>query len=598
MDSTLTRLARRAFALLAFAAAPALAANHELTVNPIAPGPLKVACSNIAQDASLVAAGASPSDYWEGRPTSDQPHYIDQILAQPATAFQFDVQVPDVRRLYVGHAGGAVHFVALVCYPTAKDNPDPDYTLPETGDTVPHMQQPGEAPRVLTIGQLSAYTGLEPLGPPLVPVPLPLIVYSHGLGGSPISSGYVQSMVQLAAQGFVVAGVFHGDPRFSKIRAEDLTQVINVLQNFDRMVEMTMIRPLSLKIMLDKLLADPGYSGAINPNAIGGFGASLGGMAMVGLAGGSFSTNLDGGSCDEPQHDPRIKAIFGYVPYGGQHFAPAFCAQQAGAKGVKVPYLAMSGTADTTAPIDVMQQAVNNFSSTRYLVELVDGQHELRPEDAGVLFTWMVTFYDAYLHVSTDPTAMARFIRMDQVAGGGRVNHMLADVHVPFANASGEATALEFYNTFLGHYFMAAGQDEIDGILSGAAGPGWQLTGQSFKVWPSMPSDTSFSAVAPVCRFYGVPAGGPNSHFFTASASECALVKKNGGWFYEGIGFYILPVDSSGQCPAGYLQVLRAYNKGAAKNDSNHRFTTSDSTWRDMGQRGWALEGTVMCARP
>ena len=34
-------------------------------------------------------------------------------------------------------------------------------------------------------------------------------------------------MVQLAAQGFMVAGVFHGDPRFSKIRVEDLSQLVN-----------------------------------------------------------------------------------------------------------------------------------------------------------------------------------------------------------------------------------------------------------------------------------------------------------------------------------------------------------------------------------
>jgi hypothetical protein len=175
---------------------------------------------------------------------------------------------------------------------------------------------------------------------------------------------------------------------------------------------------------------------------------------------------------------------------------------------------------------------------------------------------------------------------------------MIVDVHVPFANSNGETPALEFYNTFLGHYFMAAGRDEINGILAGAAGPGWQLTGQSFKVWPSMPSDAAFSAASPACRFYGVPAGGPNSHFFTASPSECDIVKRNGGWFYEGIGFYILQVGSNGQCPAGYLAVNRAYNKGAVRNDSNHRFTTSDSTWRAMGAQGWALEGTVMCARP
>ena len=95
-----------------------------------------------------------------------------------------------------------------------------------------------------------------------------------------------------------------------------------------------------------------------------------------------------------------------------------------------------------------------------------------------------------------------------------------------------------------------------------------------------------------------MPLGGPNSHFFTASPSECDLVKRNGGWFYEGIGFYIMPVQANGQCPAGYLSVNRAYNNGFPRNDSNHRFTTSDSTIREMGQAGWGVEGTVMCARP
>jgi serine protease len=140
---------------------------------------------------------------------------------------------------------------------------------------------------------------------------------------------------------------------------------------------------------------------------------------------------------------------------------------------------------------------------------------------------------------------------------------------------------------------MAAGPGEIQGILDGAAGPGWELTGQSFKAWLTAP-DAAAGAV-PVCRFYGA---GPNSHFFTASADECAIVKRDAGWFYEGTGFYLQPVDANRRCPAGYLQVERAYNNGFPRNDSNHRFTTSDSTLRAMGERGWSVEGPVMCARP
>jgi serine protease len=101
----------------------------------------------------------------------------------------------------------------------------------------------------------------------------------------------------------------------------------------------------------------------------------------------------------------------------------------------------------------------------------------------------------------------------------------------------------------------------------------------------------------PVCRFYGGYNGGPNSHFFTASAADCELVKSWGGWYYEGTGFHIRPT-AGGACPAGYLGVNRAYNNGYVRNDSNHRFSTSDSSIRALVPLGWTYEGIVMCARP
>ena len=75
-------------------------------------------------------------------------------------------------------------------------------------------------------------------------------------------------------------------------------------------------------------------------------------------------------------------------------------------------------------------------------------------------------------------------------------------------------------------------------------------------------------------------------------------MKQAGGWYYEGTAFHVLPVPADGKCPAGHLQVLRAYNQGFPRNDSNHRFSTSDSTWREMQRHGWALEGTAWCALP
>ena len=82
--------------------------------------------------------------------------------------------------------------------------------------------------------------------------------------------------------------------------------------------------------------------------------------------------------------------------------------------------------------------------------------------------------------------------------------------------------------------------------------------------------------------------------------SECDFVKSGaaGGWFYEGICFYSWAVDGNQRCPTGWLGVNRAYNNGAPRNDANHRFSTSDSTMRDMESHGWSYEATVMCAPP
>jgi fermentation-respiration switch protein FrsA (DUF1100 family) len=572
-------------------AAPAFAFNHTDIVSPLPPGHFKVACSNVEQDTSRMAPGTVVTDYWDGFPVNGTDHYVTEILAHPESAFVYDALVPDERSVYPGHAGDLVTFAAIVCYPTGATNTDPDYKLPLTGDVVPHMALPGNAPKIITACSVSVcFPELD------LPVQLPLIVFSHGLTGSPIDSGYIQAIVQLAAQGFMVAAPFHGDPRFSRIHLGDVNDLYYLYDQFDRVLEMQLMRPLSLKVMVDKLLADPRYAAGIDPDRIVGFGASLGGEAMMLLLGARVTTTLGKQCSDAAVHDPRIKAAVGYVPFAGWSFLPAFCAGQSGAKSVNRPFLAISGTADTTAPLAMAKEAVDQFQSSRYMVEFVAGQHELRPEDAGDLFTWTLTFLHAYVPNPLASMAMARFIKMDQVVGG-REDHVILDVHVPQSNSDGETEAVEFYNTVLGHYFVAAGPGEIQGILDGAAGPGWELTNQAFKAWLTPPANPAFGAV-PVCRFYGGLTGGPNSHFFTAEPGECDLVKQDPGWFYEGTGFHIRPVDADGGCPTGYLQVLRAYNNGFARNDSNHRFSTSDSTMRAMAAQGWAVEGAVMCARP
>lgn len=592
MNSTL-----KALALLAcLAALPASALNHEDVVAPITAARFAVACSNVEHDTSRIAPGRAV-DYWEGNTVDGSTRYITDILAYPQTAVTFRAQVPFRPQLYPTQFFRNVEFAALVCYPTPRTNTDPNYSLPDNGGTVPRMQRRGEVPRLIGLNEYYQGFGLPAEISPEPPARLPLIVYSHGLGGSPVGKGYIDTMVAFASQGFMVAAVFHADARISPvIRIESLGDLAYTLAMFPVVVEMQAMRPLALKAMTDHLLLDQGFAVGIDPERIGGFGASLGGEAMAHLLGAKITSSLTR-SCSETERDPRVRAAVGYVPFAGWSFLPAFCDGQSGAAEVNRPYLAIAGTLDTTAPLTQSKQALNRMQGSRYMVELVGGEHELRPEDAGDVVTWMVTFLNAYLDVRADPGAMGRFIRMKQVTGG-RADILTVDVHVPLANTGGEAAVLEYYNTTLNHYFMAAGPD-IDFIDTGKAGPGWIRTGESFKAWLQMPSDTLVAA-APVCRFYGVPAGGPNSHFFSASAADCSLLKRPGsGWFFEGDFWYIRPVPASGRCPDGHIGVNRVYNNRYYPwNDSNHRFTTSDSTYAEMVRKGWVGEGTVMCARP
>jgi uncharacterized delta-60 repeat protein len=156
---------------------------------------------------------------------------------------------------------------------------------------------------------------------------------------------------------------------------------------------------------------------------------------------------------------------------------------------------------------------------------------------------------------------------------------------------------VEFFNTELGHYFVTAGPGEIASIDAGGAGPGWQRTGQQFRTWID---EGGIPLSAPkVCRFYGTPKKGPNSHFYAINGPECEAVKQDAGWTYEGMAFSLYPGLSNGQtpsCPDGLIPVYRAYNNRYATNDSNHRYTVSTPIYQQMLQQGWSAEGVVFCS--
>lgn len=167
----------------------------------------------------------------------------------------------------------------------------------------------------------------------------------------------------------------------------------------------------------------------------------------------------------------------------------------------------------------------------------------------------------------------------------------------PTPPVAGDWTVTEYYNTVIDHFFMT-GLEAEKGYLDSGGGGGWQRTGsEAFKVWSASPG----TAWSPVCRFYGNdaigPNGkriGPNSHFYTIEPGECALVKADIGWKYEGVAFYARRLDN-GACPSPYRIVYRAYNNGFPNKDSNHRFAVARSALESLVRLGWTIEGPVMC---
>src|SRR6478672_11272222 len=101
------------------------------------------------------------------------------------------------------------------------------------------------------------------------------------------------------------------------------------------------------------------------------------------------------------------------------------------------------------------------------------------------------------------------------VAGGGVSTG--AGTGKVAAPASQAVEVVEYYHAGLDHYFMTADPSEIDVLDTGAL-KGWARTGKAFV---ARSPDSTDAKLSPVCRFYGRPAAGLDSHFYSGSPIEC-----------------------------------------------------------------------------
>lgn len=229
------------------------------------------------------------------------------------------------------------------------------------------VERPTEVPglsSIFLLGNTARDPGLAPS-----PAKFPLVVISHGTGGSGLSMAWLG--VELARHGYVAAAVNHpGNNAGEAYTAE----------GFSTWWE----RARDLSVVIDAMLADPEFSGRIDPRRIGAAGFSLGGYTMIEIAGGitdpaaykrfCASPKADGICSSPPEfptlvedfdrlsrtdagfqaalhhagdsyRDPRVRAVFAMAPALG----PAFPA--AGLAKITIPVRIVAGQADTNVPL-------------------------------------------------------------------------------------------------------------------------------------------------------------------------------------------------------------------------------------------------------
>lgn len=168
------------------------------------------------------------------------------------------------------------------------------------------------------------------------------------------------------------------------------------------------------------------------------------------------------------------------------------------------------------------------------------------------------------------------------------------------ATAQPTVDVVEYYHAGLDHYFMTGSAFE-QAMLDNGAQTGWRRTGLSFLAFAP---NAIQAGARPVCRYYGLPGAGINSHFYSAIPQECATLGtlRARDWMLESSNVFqvMLPDTVTGACLADAVPVYRLYNQ---RPDVNHRYTTEPSVREQMkAQRyvaeGYGPDGVAFCAQP
>lgn len=206
----------------------------------------------------------------------------------------------------------------------------------------------------------SRFSGMVATDAPPACGRLPLVIFSHGLGGCGTQTLFFTE--ELARHGYIVAAPDHHDATFCTVDGGtgDLRRMVPEAPLFKPDVWTDAAyadRRDNVKALIGALLIDPVFGQAIDGHAIGAAGHSLGGYTVVGVGGGWPSWK-----------DGRIRAVLALSPYVQPFMA------QSSLGSLQVPVMYQGATLDVGIT-PWLDGAYARTGAPKYLVMLRGGTH-------------------------------------------------------------------------------------------------------------------------------------------------------------------------------------------------------------------------------
>ena len=212
------------------------------------------------------------------------------------------------------------------------------------------------------------------------PGPFPLIIFSHGLGGT--RDGYEYLGRHWASHGYVSVHLQHPGSDDAVWRGQGFTSINRRMSQAAANPSNAVNRPLDVRFAIDQMLklnSEAGeFHGKLDPNRIGVAGHSFGAYTTLAVAGEVF------GPGERSLSDPRIKAAIAMSSPVPRHDLDHAFSQ------IKVPIFHFTGT-DDASPIGGTAAADRRIpfdkikGPDQFLLTLAGGDHMVFSGRSGVL---------------------------------------------------------------------------------------------------------------------------------------------------------------------------------------------------------------------